>query len=117
MQTFDWGGSLELAEALNRNVAQGGITCTIIWNLLFAWDYIFGYADAPKEGEAPYGGQGHGLFYAAEVSGTTTAAALHVNVSHLLPPAPRLSVARRCSRRSLPVLTGPVLLLPHGDMT
>jgi hypothetical protein len=104
MQTFDWGGSLELAEALNRNVAQGGITCTIIWNLLFAWDYIFGYADAPKEGEAPYGGQGHGLFYAAEVSGTTTAAALHVNVSHLLPPAPRLSVARRCSRRSLPDL-------------
>lgn len=66
VQTADWKGALRLAEMLNRNVVQGGITCSIIWNLLFAWNYLFGYAEQPSRGEAPFGGQGHGLFYAAE---------------------------------------------------
>ena len=62
----DWTGALRLGATLNRNVAEGGITCTLIWNLLFAWNYIYGYSRAPEPHEAPFGGAGHGLMYAAE---------------------------------------------------
>ena len=29
----EWDGAQELGEMLNRNVVQGGITCSIIWNV------------------------------------------------------------------------------------
>ena len=64
---MDW---LRFPAALCRlSVIDGSILTTgllALSQLLFAWNYIFGYAGAPSAGKAPYGGVGHGLMYAAE---------------------------------------------------
>eukprot|EP01052_Picozoa_sp_SAG31_P017917 SAG31_NODE_1248_length_9126_cov_5.023928_7_plen_725_part_00 len=65
-EVADWAGALQLGATINRNAVEGGITCTIIWNLMFAWNYLFGYSRAPQSHKPPFGGAGHGLLYAAE---------------------------------------------------